>query len=150
MKNLFLFTDKQKTQDSDFFTVFPGHVAVLTAHGVPLGTHPSVIPGKYKEPYKIYVERASVPPDDLNIIGVRSSLDGLSILPKLSPRYVSRVANCCEWALTACDNLKVITVPGVYRLVMSDPSMLGTTIVEAVTMTTDQAALLPSSIKFGN
>lgn len=102
------------------------------------------------EEYRINVERASVQPGDLNIVAVRSSLDGLTVIPKLHPQYVSKVVNCCEWVMTTCDNLKVITVPGVYRLVMSDESMIGTVVVEAATMTTSQAELLPDNLKFGN
>jgi hypothetical protein len=31
----------------------------------------------------------------------------------------------CPWALSACNNFALIDVPGIYRLVLNDPSLLG-------------------------
>lgn len=150
MKSLFLFDDKTSSVESDFFTVLPGHVAILMSHGVQGGTHAPLDPTDFKENYRISVERASVPPGSLDITGIRPTIEGLAILAKADPRYVSLVSTDCSWEMDCCSNLRAITVPGVYRLRLSTEEMMGTAVVEVIAVTIAQASEMPDSIKFGN
>lgn len=149
MKSLFLFSPDTVALESDLFTVFPGHVAILTAHAVPDTQHPSPFEGMPDEDSRILIERTSTPQGGLDIEAVKSTLDGVAILPKSVARYISTVYSRCEWSLDACNNLKVITVPGVYRLRMTNKEMIGTTVVEATSILNDQASQIPDSLKLG-
>jgi hypothetical protein len=36
------------------------------------------------------------------------------------------VAGGCEWALSACETMKILDMPGLYRLVLNDPAASAT------------------------
>lgn len=149
MKNLYLYDEKSKTQDSEFFTLLPGHVAIFTAHNIPVEKHDNPDPEGFKVESHIYVERATVAPGDLVVKSTSQTIDGLAVNAKMLPKAISKVMTCCGWKMTACDNLKALTVPGVYRLQLSDPSMIGLVSVDITTLTIAQAAMMPESVKFG-
>lgn len=149
MKSLYLFRADSVSVESDLFTVLPGHIAIITAYSIPEIQHESEIEGDPDEDSRILVERTSSPQTDLEIDKLEQRLVGLSILPASVARHVQVVRSCDEWSLDFCNNIKAITVPGVYRLRLSTPEMIGTTVVEITTLSIAQASEIPESIKLG-
>lgn len=148
--NIFLFSATSTTVDSDFFTILPGHVALITAHGLQPGTHPGATEEDFHERRGIIVEKASIPPNDMHIQGVKTSIEGMTIVARDVAKYVTPVITDCGWRMHACNNLVAITVPGVYRLRLTEEAMLGDVTVDVTTVTIKQASEMPDSIKLGN
>ena len=71
-------------------------------------------------------------------------------MPKENLRLVSEAITSCAWTMDSCNNVAAITVPGVYRLRLSDASMLGSVAVDMMPLSIKDAALIPDNIKLGN
>lgn len=58
-------------------------------------------------------------------------------------------SNGCVWQLTQCDNLRILTVPGVYRLHLNDDTVIGKAQVYAEQYALEDIPLQASGLFFG-
>ncbi|MDR1314791.1 MAG: hypothetical protein LBQ12_14160 [Deltaproteobacteria bacterium] len=59
------------------------------------------------------------------------------------------IAGGCPWSISACDNYRLLDLPGVYRLVLNDPDAAGTVSVYMLAHPRSEWPSRPSRLYFG-
>lgn len=148
MKTLAIFDEKSGSTLSDIFTVAPNEVGILSAYGL-LSKIQNVPPGGNSAvPQRAVVQKLAFSG------GIFPNGDGsckadapLYIDPPYS--YAEDVVICGPWALTACQNIGVLGVPGSYRLELNDTAAVGQVFILLTRYLKNEVGHIPESLYFG-
>jgi hypothetical protein len=122
---LTLFDGTSMVPESDIFFMTPGWFGVFTAFGFP-DTELPADPGAFHE-----LPRACLNQVHLGEIKVQEELPCGVYRPAGGDSLVGIMAEGpvmtggCPWALSACQTVGVLDVPGFYRLILSHPATAG-------------------------
>lgn len=140
-----VFDNDSKTEWSDPFLVFPTTVALLSVFGLPgrmtsLSGNTNAVPELIVQ--KLYVEGGPIP---------YKEDEDPEYFPTPKIVYAEDVNSCCPWALSACFNMAYITIPGTYRLRLTDSSSIGdvTCTVRMLRHDLDETKHIPNNVIFG-
>lgn len=131
-ERIVLFDEGSTYVQSDIFAVLPKKIVVLTAWGFS-ATKKVIEPG---EPNNI-TQRAIVEKLAFNgggyFVGDPDCVCKLNTQALVFPdtQYAEDVTGCGVWNLSACWNVGIITLPGVYRLRFNDTGAPGSVIIYA-------------------
>lgn len=122
---IWLFNESTLAEASEFFYVSPGWAGVFSAFGL-LARPVPVDPDKFWTVQRFclmqaFVQSFRIPEDKPCGVASEPGSDYKTMIVAEGPV----VKDGCEWSLTACDNVKTLSVPGLYRLVLNDPAALG-------------------------
>lgn len=146
-----LFHPKSTSPISPMFMVQPGEVAVISAFGFE-ALQRGVI-------QKVRLQDEAVPSG--------SSCGDVLTVPDAKVLAVEDVTQCGVWAVNACNNTAVLSVPGLYRVVLddgyavgeatagmpievADSTAVGQIYIDVEKITVAQAQLLPKDLFFGH
>jgi hypothetical protein len=119
-----LFDTDNMRSESEIFQLFPGWIAILSIHGFPDIPVPGA-PGEFYALPGICLHRIllSSLPEELadNPCGVVAFSKPEIVI--IADDEVT--TDGCPWRMDACDNLRLLAVPGVYYFVLSDPALAG-------------------------
>lgn len=129
-----LFHQRSTDVDSRTFPVAPGTVALITLFGLPEG-------------HLVSISRV------LTSVGL--PMNGTACAGPDEPDLgsilaVEPVVTCCPWVMSSKTSLSYITVPGVYRITLDDPALLGTVQASVKILTNEEAGAMPASIVQGS
>lgn len=120
---MILFDHASTSQESRVFAVFPGRAVVLSGFGFSKKQN-VVAEGKPIQSQKAIIMKlsfdGSVFPEGCTCEGELPDLSGI-----VRYQYVEDVTSCGLWHLSACQNLRILSVPGTYRLRLNDPGAIG-------------------------
>jgi hypothetical protein len=130
MSALTLFDGDSKSQYSETFYLVPGWWGLLTAHG--FNPDPVVVdPAEPKTLQMACVTRLRMLYDERFVKTECGCGYGREMYPGMVGFFEDPVVvRGCPWTLSACDTIRVLTVPGLYRLILNDPSAVGEVFVE--------------------
>lgn len=146
-----LFNTKSSSPISGVFVVQPGEVVVLSAYNF-TGSQRAVVQ-KVK-----FVD---------SFVASGAPCDAVINVPTSKIAAVEDVTQCGQWVLNACQNLVVLSVPGIYRLALDDgyvegepevgtplqgaeSTAVGTVIIELERLSVAHAQLIPKDLFFGH
>ncbi|HDW3986216.1 TPA: hypothetical protein RMT71_003212 [Escherichia coli] len=142
-----LFDDSSTSAYSRAFTVSPGGIAVLSAWG--FSAYVTAISDAMPKnmPQLAVIQKMAF---DKGIYPNGSACgndDGLISEPKYS--YVEDVTKCGLWALSACNNIAVLSLPGTYRLQLNDDAAVGTVFISLTRYSCQELGHIPESMYLG-
>jgi hypothetical protein len=127
-----LFDGKSTDVHSQNFAIAPGEALVLSAFGL----HPP----EQATVEKLRYAAAQMPQG--------TGCEGAICQPS-TQTATEDVTHCGVWSLHACQNIAVLTVPGLYRLRLTE-SAVGTAYIDKTLLTTEQVKSIPTELFFGS
>jgi hypothetical protein len=120
-----LFNTTTFRQDSELFYITRGWFAVLYAFGfdpIPVEIDPDFPRTAQRACLNYVLTRAETVYEDLPCgvfleVGANTRVDIIAETPVLT--------GGCAWHMSACDNMKILDLPGLYRFVLNDPAAAG-------------------------
>ena len=142
-----LFDDASTSEYSRAFIVSPGSVAVLSAWGfdqyikTPDERQPRNIP-QMAVVQKMAFDKGIFPD------GLACSADS-GLITTAAYSYVEDVTQCGLWALSACNNTVVLSLPGTYRLQLNDAAAVGTVFISLTRYSQQELGYIPHGMYLG-
>lgn len=120
-----LFHEHSKELVSTPFMVYPGSSVIIRAWNIAQFKVPTSASQPTNLPQEVKIQMVEFG-DVETVVNEEQACDceaKYEVAAKI--KYAEDIVTCCPWSLTACDNITTISLPGVYRLRLDDPSSLG-------------------------
>jgi hypothetical protein len=151
-----LFDEHSISVQSPWFHLFPGNVVQFIASNFMYDVlDHSVTPPKRKgcrqeaSVHQLILNGESLAQITTNVCGCQPQLtSNIGIIDDIELATLG--ADCLpdDWTLTSCNNMRLLDIPGVYRLELNDPDMLGVARVYMRELPEDKLNR-PSALYFG-
>jgi hypothetical protein len=135
-----LFNSASVEMTSPAFYVREGRAVLLTAFGLAMSMTSGAPDAQRAVIEKVRYEDGVMPHGD--------ACESMQP-PESTVLQAEDVTQCGVWSLSPCFNTRVLSVPGAYRLVLTDKDALGAVYIEAVDISADAARLIPDELFFG-
>lgn len=151
-----LFDKNSKSAKSPIFYVLEGYVSLITLFGLQQAfckCDKKLITVSCINVVKVIENGRAFPSFSSSACGVSPSefAEALEEMLNNITRYEEDVMQCgMPWSVAPCDNLRCLTVPGMYYLELIDESQASEIYVEQINVPVESAALFPTGIFFGN
>ena len=146
MRHETLFNGQSGDIYSKAFMVWPNEHIVISAWGIKQ-RKVNLDPGEPKSnPQLIILQQMAF---EAGLYPHGSACGNTSIVGNIKYDYVEDVTGCGLYALSACYNKVVLSIPGTYRFRLNDTAMVGEVFVAMSVFTGEEISYIPPTIYLG-